>query len=299
MGNSDSKTSSPTCNSRRERKSKSIYSSFSDFSLVNLASNLSGRSFASGATQHSTTSTNRPWSRVSRHRWRQSTLDNPLEASKTAWPVSHVEALFLPEFKIKEKNTFNFELVGTIAKGAFGRVFKVLKVDNDEVYAMKVLSKARIISENAIQQVKDEVRIQSMCGHNPFIVNCPYFWQTRKKLFIVSNFVSGGELLSLCQVYGSLPEQLVAIYVAEIALALDFLHNSGVIYRDLKLENVLLDEEGHTQLIDFGLAKWLPYNKRTSTICGTLQYMAPEILSVENGYSTLWTGGHWVFLPVC
>lgn len=105
-----------------------------------------------------------------------------------------------------------------------------------------------------------------------------------KLLFAVSDYVGGGELLDLCRVHGTLPEPLVQILIAELALALDFLHNAGVIYRDLKLENVLLDDGGHCQLIDFGLAKWLRYGDRTSTICGTLQYMGEwlsKILSVK------------------
>nr|CAD7435287.1 unnamed protein product [Timema monikensis] len=111
-------------------------------------------------------------------------------------------------------------VIETIAKGAFGKVYKVEKKDTKEIYALKILSKSQIISDNAFDQVKDEVRIQSTCGHNPFIVNCPFFWQNRKNLFIVSEYMCGGELLKLCQDYITLPEELARIYVAEIALAL-------------------------------------------------------------------------------
>lgn len=98
-------------------------------------------------------------------------------------------------------------------------------------------------------------------------------YNVHSTLFTVSDYVSGGELLDLCRFLGAFPEPLVQIYIAELALALDFLHNAGVIYRDLKLENILLDFNGHCQLIDFGLAKWLRYGDRTTTICGTLQYI--------------------------
>ncbi|XP_063226239.1 serine/threonine-protein kinase S6KL isoform X2 [Bacillus rossius redtenbacheri] len=260
------------------------------FSLSNFMTNLSARSLGSVVSQQSAYSVSRPWSRVSRRRWHHSTLNNPLESSKTAWPVPHIEALFLPEFKISgDVNENDFKVIDTISKGAFGKVYKVRKKDTKEIYALKILSKSQIIADRAVQQVKDEVHIQSVCGHHPFIVNCPFYWQNRKRLFIVSNYVPGGELLKLCQEYGPLPEELVKIYVAEIALALDFLHNAGVIYRDLKLENILLDEECHTQLIDFGLAKWLKYGAKTTTICGTLQYMAPEVMSMEPyGHAVDW-----------
>jgi serine/threonine protein kinase len=77
------------------------------------------------------------------------------------------------------------------------------------------------------------------------------------------------------------PERLVALYAAEMSLVLDYLHKRGIIYRDIKMENILLDQRGHIQLIDFGLSKWLKLGERTGTICGTIQYMAPEVLSVE------------------
>ncbi|XP_021929735.1 serine/threonine-protein kinase S6KL-like isoform X2 [Zootermopsis nevadensis] len=289
MGNSSRKHASGT--TTKHLRNVGIRQPYtSQISLSNFTSDLSGRSFASAVSYQSTCSVSRPWSRVSRRRWRQTTLSDPLEAAKTAWPVSYVEAVFLPEFKIKGDITErDFQVISTISRGAFGKVYKVVKKDTNEIYALKILSKSQIISENAVQQVKDEVGIQSMCGHNPFIVNCPFFWQNRKQLFIVSEFVSGGELLELCQSYGILPEELVRIYVAEISLALDFLHNAGVIYRDIKLENILLDDEGHAQLIDFGLAKWIKYGSRTTTICGTRQYMAPEVVSMEPyGHAVDW-----------
>ncbi|XP_071447055.1 serine/threonine-protein kinase S6KL isoform X2 [Hetaerina americana] len=202
-------------------------------------------------------------------------------SSKTPWPVSFIESIFFPEFKKKcHVTALEFQVVETISKGAFGKVSKVIDSEGKE-YALKILSKAQIIADNAIKQVKDEVMIQSMCGHHPFIVNCPFFWQSKKQLFIVSTFIPGGELLRLWNNYGPLPEEVVKIIIAEIALALDFLHNAGVIYRDLKLENILLDADGHVQIIDFGLAKWLKYGSRTNTMCGTLQYMAPEILRMK------------------
>ncbi|KMQ89721.1 protein kinase 2 [Lasius niger] len=95
------------------------------------------------------------------------------------------------------------------------------------------------------------------------------------------DYISRGELFSLVDEYGCLPEEVVRIYVAEIALAIDFLHNAGIVHRDLKTTNVLLDKDGHAVIIDFGFAKWLQRTERTNTLCGTPLYMAPEILRKE------------------
>lgn len=239
--------------------------------------NTSGRSFASVSSHQSTYSVSRPWSRVSRRRWKESTLTLPYESSKTAWPVTQLESYFLPEFPVSTShyNTGgNFEILGDISKGAFGKVYKVHDLDKGTFYALKVLSKSKIINEHLVQQVKNEVQIHRACGHHPFIVSCPQHWQSRKRLYIVSDLVEGGELYNLISTYAPFPLALVKLYVAQIALAIDFLHNAGVIYRDLKPENILLEKDGgHVQLIDFGLAKWLKYGQTTKTICGTLRYM--------------------------
>jgi len=239
------------------------------------------------------------WSRTSKNKWHDSTINDRFKASKTMWPIPQIEQVFLPEFKIKPHiNEHSFEVLELICKGAFGEVYKAKQLNsNDKIYAMKILAKSLVVYENGIQQVKDEVRIQSICGHHPFIVNCPFFWQNRNQLFIISDYVAGGELLKLLRKYGPLPEELCCIYFAELVVILDFLHNAGVIYRDVKPENILLDDHGHLQLIDFGLSKWLPRGCRTSTICGTTQYMAPEVLQSEpyNHAVDWWSAGVLLF----
>lgn len=246
----------------------------SEFSLASLAGKFSGHSFASTATFRSTSSSIRPWSRVSRKVWKESTLDDSYQCVKTAWPVSIIEAVFLPEFKIEPTKEKEYDVINVISRGAFGKVYRVIHHNSHEYSALKVLCKSKVLNDNCVAQVKDEVKIQLMCGHHPFIIKSPQYWQNRKKLFIVSEYIDGGDLYELVRRYGALPEDLVKIYVAELASALDFLHNAGVIYRDLKPENILLDSDGHTILIDFGLSKWLKYGQRTTTLCGTLQYMA-------------------------
>ncbi|XP_065203573.1 serine/threonine-protein kinase S6KL isoform X2 [Planococcus citri] len=203
--------------------------------------------------------------------------------SKTVYPVPLVESIFQPEFKNQKQTSVpKFETVELIAKGAFGKVYKVKDVNSQNTYAMKILQKSQIIEENAVDQVKDELSIQKMCGYHQFIVKCLFAWQTRSQLFIVSDYKVGGELLNIIARYAPLSEEITRIYAAELALALDFLHHAGVIYRDLKPENILLDENGHICLTDFGLSKWLKLGARTNTICGTIDYIAPEILRNES-----------------
>ncbi|KAJ0176526.1 hypothetical protein K1T71_007705 [Dendrolimus kikuchii] len=282
MGNLHNKDSRYINHNRNSHTQREAQVFASQFSLSHFVGNLSGRSFVSVTSNQSVYSASRPWSRVSRRRWNDSTLRNPLEASKTAWPVAHKESIFLPEFPITtDLHQKDFQIETTVAKGAFGDVYKVVKLSENKNYALKVLSKSQIINENAVRQVKEEARIQEACGHHSFIAGAVSRWQTKKRLYIVSEYIPGGELLALLDKYGRLPEELVKIFVAEIAIALDFLHNAGVIYRDLKPENILLDSDYHIQLIDFGLSKWLSLGSRTTTLCGTLKYMAPEVLSRE------------------
>ncbi|KAK9297797.1 hypothetical protein QLX08_008639 [Tetragonisca angustula] len=222
------------------------------------------------------------WSRASCRSWSEGILYDPLGTSKTLWPVSRSQAMFLPEFQIRQVSLQNsYTFLSVIAKGAYGKVYKIQKQDTGQLFALKVISKAKVVAENGIMQAKQEVSIQKLVGHHPFILDCSHRWQGRKTLYILTDYIGGGELFSLIEQCGFLPENIVRIYVAEVALAIDFLHNAGVVHRDIKATNVLLDEEGHAVIIDFGLAKWLNHAERTNTLCGTPEYMAPEIFNRE------------------
>lgn len=220
----------------------------------------------------------RPWSRVSRRRWHDSTLADDQLLSKTCWPVTHAEAIFLPHFPVDYNAERQYIQATHIANGAFGKVYRVRSInrtEDEQDFALKIFSKSDIVNSNAIRQLKDEVDIQTICGHHPFLAKCVRYWQTKKKVFLLSHYYPNGELF---QKFKKFPLELVRLYVAEIALALDFLHQAGIIHRDLKSENVLLDQDYHIRLIDFGLSKWLSIGSRTRTLCGTLQYMGKASL---------------------
>ncbi|XP_066246705.1 serine/threonine-protein kinase S6KL [Euwallacea similis] len=248
------------------------------------------RSFLRVESQQSTYSVSKLWSRISRRRWKESTLTLPYQSCKTAWPVTQRESLFLPAFpvEVRHKNS-NYEKLPEISRGAFGKIYRILDLEKNEIFALKVLSKSKIVENDLINQVTQEVQIQRACGHHPFIAKCPSNWQSPKHLYIATEYIEGGELWELLDHIGALPVEVVQLYVAQIALAIDFLHNAGVIYRDLKPENILLDADANVRVIDFGLSKWLPLGRTTRTVCGTPKYMAPEILQMQPyGHSVDW-----------
>ena len=179
-------------------------------------------------------------------------------------------------------STNDFELLKVLGMGAYGKVFQVRKVTDKNlgtIFAMKVLKKAKIVrSIKDTDHTKAERNILESVKH-PFIVDLMYAFQTRGKLYLILEYLSGGELFMYLQREGLLLENAVIFYAAEIILAIEHLHKLGIIYRDLKPENIMLDLHGHVKLTDFGLCKEsIQSGKMTYTFCGTVEYMAPEIL---------------------
>ena len=155
--------------------------------------------------------------------------------------------------------------------------------DRPQYYAMKVLKKVTLIDRNQLDHTKTERDILQHV-HNPFLMKMHYAFQTEDKLYMVMDFLNGGELFFHLRKEQRFDEGRIRFYAAEIILGLEALHKAGIIYRDLKPENILLDDEGHIRLTDFGLSKQgiFKLNKdQTTTICGTPEYLAPEIVIGE------------------
>lgn len=172
----------------------------------------------------------------------------------------------------------DFDLLTTVGKGSFGKVLQVRKKDNGKIFAMKVLDKQHILDSNEMEHTRAEKKILQML-HHPFLVNLYYSFQTETKLYLIMDFINGGEMFFHLQKEKMFSLERVTFYGAEICLALSHLHESGIVYRDLKPENLLLTNEGHVVMTDFGLCKdGMDSTTRTGTFCGTPEYIAPEIL---------------------
>lgn len=145
---------------------------------------------------------------------------------------------------------------------------------------MKVMRKDRIMEKNHAEYIKAERDIMTRIEH-PFIVQLRYSFQTKYKLYLVLDFINGGHLLFQLRRQRLFSEDLARVYIAEIVSAVSYLHQNGIVHRDLKPENILLDSEGHVKLADFGLAKKVDESGRSNSMCGTPEYMAPEIIQAK------------------
>ncbi|VCX38176.1 unnamed protein product, partial [Gulo gulo] len=153
----------------------------------------------------------------------------------------------------------NFELLKVLGTGAYGKVFLVRKIsghDAGKLYAMKVLKKATIVQKaKTTEHTRTERQVLEHIRQSPFLVTLHYAFQTETKLHLILDYINGGELFTHLSQRERFTEHEVRIYVGEIVLALEHLHKLGIIYRDIKLENILLDSNGHVVLTDFGLSK--------------------------------------------
>ncbi|XP_067848170.1 ribosomal protein S6 kinase alpha-5 [Heptranchias perlo] len=178
----------------------------------------------------------------------------------------------------------NFELLKVLGTGAYGKVFLVRKIsghDTGKLFAMKVLKKATIVQKaKTAEHTRTERQVLEHIRQSPFLVTLHYAFQTDTKLHLILDYVNGGELFTHLSQRERFTENAVRIYSGEIVLALEHLHKLGIIYRDIKLENILLDSNGHVVLTDFGLSKefLIDENERAYSFCGTIEYMAPEIV---------------------
>uniref|UniRef100_A0A8C2XI38 protein kinase C n=1 Tax=Cyclopterus lumpus TaxID=8103 RepID=A0A8C2XI38_CYCLU len=184
----------------------------------------------------------------------------------------------------------DFDLLRVIGRGSYAKVLLVQLKKTERIYAMKVVKKELVNDDEDIDWVQTEKHVFEQASNHPFLVGLHSCFQTESRLFFVIEYVNGGDLMFHMQRQRKLPEEHARFYSAEISLALNYLHERGIIYRDLKLDNVLLDSEGHIKLTDYGMCKeGLRPGDTTSTFCGTPNYIAPEILRGEDyGFSVDW-----------
>ncbi|XP_015576027.2 probable serine/threonine protein kinase IRE4 isoform X1 [Ricinus communis] len=234
-------------------------------------------------------------------------LDNASQSSAMSTPVhsSHKERTSIDDF----------EIIKPISRGAFGKVFLARKRITGDLFAIKVLKKLDMLRKNDVQRILAERNIL-ITVRNPFVVRFFYSFTCRDNLYLVMEYLNGGDLYSLLRKVGCLEEDVARIYIAELVLALEYLHSLGIVHRDLKPDNILIAHDGHIKLTDFGLSKIGLINStmdlagpetnedevsdahnphiqteetnRQSAV-GTPDYLAPEILlGTEHGYAADW-----------
>lgn len=212
----------------------------------------------------------------------QGTSNTGLPAAHQAAQAAAVAAATPQRKKLSGRYALSdFAVERTLGTGSFGRVHLVRSRHNGRFYAIKVLRKEQVVRMKQVEHTNSERAVLEVVRH-PFLVNLWGTFSDPTFLYMVMDFVPGGELFTLLRKSQRFPHPVAKFYAAEVALAIDYLHQNGFIYRDLKPENILLSADGHLKITDFGFAKYVP--DVTWTLCGTPDYLAPEIVS-SKGYN--------------
>lgn len=178
----------------------------------------------------------------------------------------------------------DFNKIKVLGRGSFGKVIILLNkvclveyIPTKELFAMKSLKKDVLIDQDQIENTLLEKKILQSLDH-PFLVGLVFCFTTLERIYFIMPFLRGGELFQHLKRERTFDEDRVRFYAAQIALALDHLHSFGIIYRDIKPENILMDDEGYLKIADFGMAKHLKEGEKTMSFCGTPEYLCKKSL---------------------
>ena len=208
--------------------------------------------------------------------------------------------IFSKHKTIKTVSLEDFQIMKVLGRGSFGKVCLVQYKKTGEYYAMKSLKKDVLLDQDQVESTILEKKILQSLDH-PFLVGMIFCFQTEERIYFIMPFIRGGELFQHLRSCKFFPEDKVKFYAASIGLALDYLHNKGIIYRDIKPENILIGEDGYLKLIDFGMAKIVKNGEKATSFCGTPEYLAPEIITGEghNQSADWWSFGILIFEMLC
>lgn len=176
----------------------------------------------------------------------------------------------------------DFDPIKTVGIGSYGQVVLVRSIQTTKPFALKILPKAKIVQKKQVEHTLNERTILNAVSF-PFIVQMPFSFKDNANLYMVLEYAKGGEMFSHLRRLRKFSEPLSQFYASQIVLILEYLHHLNIVYRDLKPENLLIDTQGYIKLTDFGFAKRLK-GSRTYTLCGTPEYLAPEVI-LSKGYT--------------
>ena len=205
---------------------------------------------------------------------------------------SRTNTIFSKHKAIKNVCYEDFQILKVLGRGSFGKVCLVEYKETKEYYAMKSLKKDVLLDQDQVESTLVEKKILEKLDY-PFLVGMVFCFQTEERIYFIMPFVRGGELFQHLRNCRFFPEEKVKFYSAIIGCSLEYLHTHGIIYRDIKPENILIDEDGYLKLIDFGMAKVLHGDEKATSFCGTPEYLAPEIITGEghNKSADWWSYG--------
>lgn len=211
-----------------------------------------------------------------RHRRQSSATSSSADHSRPP-PSPRLASISQPPARAVPTSIKDFEIIKPISKGAFGSVYLSKKKSTGEYFAIKVLKKADMVAKNQVTNVKAERAIMMWQGESDFVAKLYWTFSSKDYLYLVMEYLNGGDCASLIKVLGGLSEDWAKKYLAEVVLGIEHLHSRGIVHRDLKPDNLLIDQKGHLKLTDFGLSRMGLIGRQKRLLTG-LNESAPDLL---------------------
>jgi serine/threonine-protein kinase RIM15 len=193
-------------------------------------------------------------------------------------PSPRLNAVSAPQARAVPPSIKDFEIIKPISKGAFGSVYLSKKKSTGDYFAIKVLKKADMVAKNQVTNVKAERAIMMWQGESDFVAKLYWTFSSKDYLYLVMEYLNGGDCASLIKVLGGLPEDWAKKYLGEVILGVEHLHSRGIVHRDLKPDNLLIDQKGHLKLTDFGLSRMGLIGRQKRVLNSTGNDQAPDLL---------------------